>query len=257
MGVRRWYVAVAIVVGVVVMASCVPGTVTTFSEQFGGAALSPRWSLLNRSGDASNSESQCYRPANVTQAGGSLVITTKVDTSCSGHRYTSGMVQWTSANFTFGTLEFRARFAGGKGAWPAVWLLGASCQKSNIYTADNVGTCHWPEVGSQEIDVTEILNSDHTHVHQGLITAGYTGGCNPTTTDVSTNWPVYTLVWALNSLTWKIDGKTTCTIRQHVPTTPMFVMINTAVGGSGGSIDDSTLPAKTYIDYLHVTPLSA
>jgi len=254
MGVRRWYVAFLVALAVVALAGCVPGTVTTFSEGFGGSPLTPRWSVLNRPGDASNHEAQCYRPANVTQASGSLVITTKVDTSCGGYRYTSGMVQWTSANFTFGTLEFRARFAGGTGTWPAVWMLGASCQTSNISTADNVGTCNWPQMGSQEIDVAEILNSDERHVHQGLITANDSGGCDPAATDVSTNWHVYTLVWALDSLTWKIDGQTTCTIREHIPTTPMFVMINTAVGGAAGPIDDSTLPAKTYIDYIRVTP---
>jgi beta-glucanase (GH16 family) len=216
--------------------------------------LGTGWIALNRPGDGSNDEAQCYRPANVVEAGGSLIITSKVDSSCAGHRYTSGMVQWKTANFTFGTLEFRARFAGGVGTWPAVWMLGAGCQKSNASTPDNVGTCNWPGPGSQEIDVAEIYGGGRTSVHQGLITATGTSGCNATTTDVSTNWHVYKLVWAPGSLTWKIDGRTTCTVRENVPITPMFVMINTALGGSsGGTIIDSTLPAQTFVDYLRVT----
>src|SRR6185369_4026631 len=153
---RRLLVFVMLLVVGCVLSSACAGTVTSFDDEFSGATLSKAWTNLNRPGDASNSEAQCYRPANVAQQGGSLVITSKVDTSCAGHRYTSGMVQWKSANFTFGTLEFRARFAGGTGTWPAVWMLGAGCQLSNPTTADNVGICHWPDPGSQEIDVAEI-----------------------------------------------------------------------------------------------------
>lgn len=250
---RHVWLVVLTVVGCLAASACA-GTVTTFSDQFSSAPLDPGWIALNRPGDGSNAEAQCYRPANVVEKGGSLVITTKVDTSCPGHRYTSGMVQWKSANFTFGTLEFRARFAGGTGTWPAVWMLGAGCQKSNVSTPDNVGSCNWPAPGSQEIDVAEIYGGGRTSVHQGLITAAGTAGCNATTSDVSTNWHVYTLVWAPGSLTWKIDGRTTCTLRENVPITPMFVMINTAVGGSsGGPIVDSTLPAQTFVDDLRVT----
>jgi hypothetical protein len=48
-------------------------------------------------------------------------------------------------------------------------------------------------MGSQEIHVAEILNSDERHVHQGLITANHSGGSDPAVSDVSTNWHVSTL----------------------------------------------------------------
>ena len=50
---------------------------------------------------------QCYRPSNLAQTGGSLVITSRLDGSCAGYRYTSGMVQWSSFSFTYGTVECR------------------------------------------------------------------------------------------------------------------------------------------------------
>ena len=67
---------------------------------------------MNRPGDASNSEIGCYKPSNVTQADGLLVIRTASDTSCAGYSYTSGMIQTKSFKFTYGTVEFRAKFRG-------------------------------------------------------------------------------------------------------------------------------------------------
>lgn len=54
---------------------------------------------------------------------------------------------------------------------------------------------------------------------------------------------------------WEIDGATTCTIQQsYVPSTPMFVIINTAIGGvGGGTVDNSTLPQAMSVDYVKVT----
>jgi hypothetical protein len=72
---------------------------------------------------------------------------------------------------------------------------------------------------------------------------------------VSQNWHVYQLVWTPDSLTWKIDGVTTYSVTSGVPSTPMFLLIETALGGiAGGTIDDSTLPQTMLIDYVRVTP---
>jgi beta-glucanase (GH16 family) len=122
---------------------------------------------MNRHGDYSNNELQCYLPNNVAIARGNLVLTTRVETKICGDSehaasdwdFTSAMVQWKTFRFTYGTVEFRAKLAGGKGSWPAVWLLGADCQDSNVTCADNIGTCNWPHPGSDEIDIAEILFS--------------------------------------------------------------------------------------------------
>ncbi len=234
----------------------VPAGTTLLADQFNGTALdTTSWIALNRPGDASNNELECYKPANVTEGGGNLTIHTLADTSCSGYAYTSGMIQTRSFNFTYGTVEFRARFAGGTGTWPAVWLLGANCQQSNITSADNVAPCNWPQTGSDEIDIAEIKNAQLTTVSEGYFAnGGNFGTCTPTVTDVSTNWHTYTLIWAPGELTWKIDGITTCDRTSNIPSTPMFPIINTAVGGTGGgTVDPATLPQQTDIDYLTIT----
>lgn len=150
--------------------------------------------------------------------------------------------------------------AGGRGTWPAVWLLGSNCQQTNVASADNVPPCNRPQPGSDEIDIVEIFGKDSvenglTAVHQSV----HSGDNSPThiayTTDVSQNWHVYQLVWVPGSLTWKIDGVTTYTVTSGVPSTPMFLIIETALGGfGGGSIDNSTLPQTMLVDYVRVTP---
>jgi beta-glucanase (GH16 family) len=87
-----------------------------FDDEFDGTAVNPSlWSVIDRGGDASNHEAQCYLPANVSEGNGNLRITSKVDSSCKGYRHTSGMVQWATATFTYGSIEIRAKQSGGQG----------------------------------------------------------------------------------------------------------------------------------------------
>jgi beta-glucanase (GH16 family) len=229
-----------------------PSGQTVFYDEFKGAGLdTAAWVAMNRPGDASNHETGCYRPSNVATGAG-LALTSKADASCS-FGYTSAMVQWRSYNFLYGTVDVRAKMAGGTGTWPAIWLLGADCQASNVTTPDNVGSCHWPQPGSDEIDIAEILSSDHSHVNQQIHTSSGAPGCGATVSDVSQNWHTYTFVWSKGKAVWQIDGTTTCTITQSVPSTPMFLIINTAMGGDGGgTIDASTLPQTLTVNYVRV-----
>jgi beta-glucanase (GH16 family) len=239
---------------------------TIFYDDFTGATLTTTganaWYVMNRPGDSSNSELQCYFPANVTVANSDLSIVSNYQpgSTCGGSfssSYTSGMVQWNTFNFTYGTVEFRAKMAGGQGTWPAIWLLGANCQSSNESSADNTGACNWPQAGSNEIDITEIKGGDLTTVNQNVVnTAGGWNVCAPTTTDVSQNWHVYQLVWTSSSLTWYIDGTQTCevTSSSFIPSTPMFLIINTAIGGAGGGTPNSSaFPQGMLIDYVKIT----
>ena len=237
-----------------------PGTggSTLFQDEFSGSSVdTSKWTVLKRPGDASNSDLQCYTPNNVSEGGGILDLHTMVDSSCSGYSYTSGAVQ-SNFNFTYGTLEVRAKFPGGQGPWPAIWMLGADCQASNITTADNIGTCAWPTTGSQEIDVAEKV-CGNTCVNQNVFW-GPTPN-NPTQTpchadglsDITTNFHIYTMIWSPGSLVFKIDGVNTCTLTQYVPDKPMFLILNTAVGGAGGAVSNATLPQDFQIDYVRVT----
>ena len=70
---------------------------------------------------------------------------------------------------------------------------------------------------------------------------------------MSQNYHVYDLIWAAGSLIWEIDGEQTCKFTTSIPSHPMFLMINTALGGSGGTVNNASLPQTTSVDYVKVT----
>lgn len=215
-----------------------------------------KWTSMNEFSPR-NSEAECYWPAQNAISGGAFVQTAAAkQTSCSGgsSAYASGELE-SVFKFAFGTVKYHAKFAGGVGTWPAIWLLGANCQPKNGST--KTGGCPWPAAGSNEIDITEIKNGSLTSPWQNVVdTGGSWFTCRPTITDVSKNFHDYEFDWTSSSLVWKIDGATTCTesTASFVPQTPMFLIINVALGGAGGgSITNSTLPQSNTVTSLTVT----
>jgi beta-glucanase (GH16 family) len=226
---------------------------------------------MNEHADVTNSELACYTPANITVSGGYLAETAMAQTAtCLNgmgapagpaggmltEMYTSGAIQMKSFSFLYGTVEVRAKFSGGTGTWPAVWMLGAYCQYPTwLYGVNSHGVsgnpCKWHDPGSDEIDIAEIFSGAGT-VNQ---TIQGDNGCQPAPpSGTPQDWHVYTLNWTSTSVTWAIDGVTGCTLTANVPAYPMFLIINTTVGGvGGGTPDPSTLPQTTSIDYVHVT----
>ena len=253
-----------------------PSGQTSFDDEFNGTSIdTTQWTLLNRQGDLSNSEQECYKPANITESGGFATITDQHLTSsiqCSSqgdttstYNYTSGMMQTTNFNFLYGTLEFRAKPPSAGGQWPAIWLLGSNCQASNILSADNTGLCQWPvdAQSSAEIDVMEefngLANQVNEQIHNGTTANNdsFVNGCYTNVGfDTSTAFHTYDLIWAPNSLIWKVDGVTECTSTSHVPSHPMFILMNLALGGAGGSISNSAFPQAMQVDYIKVIPPS-
>ena len=222
------------------------------SDNFDAPLDTTNWAILDRQGDLSNSELQCYKPANQSVSGGFLMLTIKAQAVVCNSRsyaYTSSMVQWRSFNFRYGTIEVRAKMAGGTGPWPAIWLLGANCQASNLSSADDSGPCVWPQPGSDEIDIAEILDNGRSQVNEQIHSGSNNPGCKPTVSDTSLNYHVYRFEWGPGSAVWKIDGVQTCRVTSSVPSTPMFLILNVA---SHGTI--AGLPQVMTVDYVTVTP---
>ena len=217
-----------------------------------------QWIAFNRAG-AANSNLQCFKPSNVSVAGGYLILTTRVENaSCSSidlplgtFPYTSAFVSMRTFHFLYGTVEFRAKFGGGDrtGAWPTVWMLDSSCQASDPTGTDDA--CN-----GQEIDVAEILDGNFRQVNQQIHVDNFAHneGCSAPVSDASRNFHTYQLVWSPRSLVFKIDGRPTCTLRgEYIPKAAMYVKISVYAGKSGGSIRNESLPWKTLIDYVKVT----
>jgi len=238
-----------------------------FFDNFTRSALSYDWTVISRHGEYAQSETECNIPQQVS-AGSGLTITTAAQTWACGDfnidgsvrhapspwPYITGDVQWTSKNFTYGTVETRAKFpAQATSLWPAIWMLGSNCQVTNIYTAD-VGYSTCPSLGNTgyvEADMVECYGGGWCQFHVANPSFGIGGGCDAVYT-VDTNWHTFVTVWTPASIRQYMDGvlETTCT---HSITYPMFLIIQTQTGGVGGTPNNAALPAQLMVDYVKVT----
>ena len=158
--------------------------------------------------------------------------------------YTSGAITTENKfSFLYGRVDIRVRFPKGQGMWPALWMLTAN--------ADH------------EVDIVEMVN-DPRVVYQTyhLNVPTYNTSvpqCVITNQNLSHAFHVFSLIWNPTSLTWYIDGKQTCRITNNLPKTPMYLLLDAAVGGDWpGSPDITTaFPQSTIIDYVRVYQASS
>jgi hypothetical protein len=147
-----------------------------FYDDFTGTSLSSAWTVISRHGEYAQSETECNVPQMVSVANRNVTITTEAQSTTCGDfnidgtvrhapaswAYITGDIQWTGLNFTYGTIENRAKFPpSATNLWPPTWLLGSNCQVTNVYTADTgYSTCaNLGVTGYTEIDMTECYNS--------------------------------------------------------------------------------------------------
>jgi|GEM_PF-6503273 hypothetical protein len=241
-----------------------------FYDNFTGASLNPAWTVISRHGEYSQNETECNTPGQVVQASGYLTITTIAQSSVCGDfnpdgtvwhapqswPYTTGDLQWKNLNFTYGTVEIRAKFPSlSTSLWPATWLLNSNCQATNPMTGETgVGGC--PGLGATgytEIDMTECYTgSCQFHIANPNFGAG--GGCNtgyPGGVDTSV-WHTFKTVWTSTSISQYMDGVLETSCSQSL-SNPMFLIMQIQTGGTGGTPVNSLLPATLMIDYVKVT----
>ena len=156
------------------------------------------------------------------------------------YQYTSGLIT-TQPSFSqlYGVFEMRARMPGGRGLWPAFWLLPVDRS--------------WPP----EIDVLEILGNDpttlHTNAHSKASGKHTDAPSVIRLPDTSAGFHSYAVDWEADEIRWYFDGVEVA----RVPTPPdmhkpMYMLVNLAVGGHWpGSPDASTsFPAVLAIDWI-------
>ena len=227
------------------------------------------WTVISRHGEYAQDETECNTRKAVKFAKGTLEITTwRQDIRCGDFNldgsvrhtpsvwpYATGDVQWKSFSFTYGTISYRAKFpARDTVTWPAVWLLGRNCQATNPMTAD-VGYSACPSLntpGYTEIDLTECDTENWCQLAIAQPTSFPVCGY-----PVDTRWHTFTFTWAPTAVSISVDGKPTgCRFTRSagydIPSTPMFLIIQTQTGGLGGT--PQNLPAHLYVSNLRVTP---
>jgi len=233
--------------------------VLLWSDEFNGTGLPDPAKWGYEVGFVRNSEKQYYtlnRTQNVRQENGCLVIESLKE-DFQGANYTSASINTLDKTSFNGDIrvEVSAKLPEGKGIWPAIWMMGINrkqvgwpkCSELDImefvgHTPDKVfGTLHWWDSTSTEVNM-----------HKSK-------GSNLTYTDLHTVFHVYSLERKGNTISLFIDGKNYLTFSAPVTayantfTGPLYLLLNTAIGGSwGGVIDDSIFPQKFLIDYVRV-----
>ena len=202
-----------------------------------------------------NQEIQFYtddRRENARVEGGRLVVEARKD-GFEGHPVSSASLTTRGkASWTYGKIEVRAKIPTGRGAWPAIWTLGAGGR--------------WPEDG--EIDIMENVGMDP---EKAVFTVHSTkvGGSDPQSYGASVAVPnlsaafhLYSLEWTPDKIVWRFDGKPVHTYAKSDPhgvawvfDKPQYLILNLAIGGAWGGqqgVDDAIFPSRFEVDYVRV-----
>ena len=159
-------------------------------------------------------------------------------------------------DWKYGRLEVRAKVTNYVGTWPAIWTLGIDCE--------------WPSSG--EVDVMENYGGD--------ILANFAWGTNQRwnaqwdssrhpVANMSPGWVEDFHLWALDwdesQMTISLDGVTLNSINldsvsngsancqgQNPFRQNNYLLLNLALGGAGGSVDQLSFPTRYIIDYVRV-----
>ena len=240
-----------------------------FEDDFSGTKLdktkwfwcypngSPQNCTNNQSGIPYREREQ-YRASQLVESDGALHLVA-VRRSVKPHfPWTSGMVttggpfesgppQPTFA-FKFGYAEMRARLPAGHGFWPAFWLLPASGA-----WPPEIDIMEWQ--GAQPYRDYMTVHFSDKHARDDSLQGIYDGP------NLSSAYHIYGLEWTSSALTWYLDGRA----RFHVtakqieargarfPQTPMYVLINLAIGGWVSPPNRHTpSPAAMTLDYVRI-----
>ena len=200
-----------------------------------------------------NGELQYYAPDRAVVADGVLRLT--ADRRPVGDRSMSSAHVSTEGRKrqTYGRWEIRAKLPSSQGMWPAIWLLPADGS--------------WPP----EIDIIELVGKEPDRVHHsfhwgplrdGLLPwdLGQTSTTHTRSRDYTDTWHDFALEWTPDEIVWYVDGKVahrfgrTPEQREKIPNTPMYLIMNLAVGGfwPGPPGEDTTWPSTMEIDRVRV-----
>lgn len=187
---------------------------------------------------------------------GHLVITARKETF-QGRQYTSARITTEGKqSFKYGKFEARMKLPGGRGLWPAFWMLGT-----------DMPTVGWPNSG--EIDVMEYRGQEPSTVIGTIHGPGYSGGNavskskTLTATRFDNSFHIFTAEWSEERIDFFVDGLLYHTItKDKVPgrwvfDKPFYLILNVAVGGNFVGAPDvfTPFPQTMVVDWVRVYSL--
>ncbi len=238
-----------------------------FSDEFDGGTLDEtKWSKnypnccgFGKGGHTHN-HNAWMAEENVSVSGGNLVITAKAERHPDAPesvnqggkkrvlKYQAGAVHTKGKfEFTYGYMEARVKSTRARGSWPAFWTLNKSGG--------------WPP----EIDILEIPVKDknahkvhHFYYHYGpnWKEEKSFGSSKNENKNLSAAFHKYACDWGPNYMKFYFDGKLVGSYSGRDECKQgykMFLLLNLAVGGWGGSVTDpSAYPDDYVIDWVRV-----
>lgn len=213
-----------------------------WNDDFDSYDFKSRWNLQDWASDK-NEELQYYSPDNLKIRDGHLVIQSKKE-RFKERNYTSGAITTEDIfEFTYGKVEIRAKIPEGTGIFPALWLVNSHNEK-------------WlPEIDIME-NIGQVPNEIYFVVHwtdsNGKKQRDYTTYTSET--NFSDDFHTYGLIWEKENISWTLDGEVVFETKMYSPDTPLFLYMNTAIGGTWpGPPDPNDSSTKEFlIDYVRV-----
>ena len=232
--------------------------------EYTGTPTSSKWTYDVGGSGWGNGEAQYYKSADEDNSyvdDGVLTITA-IKEYFNGNSYTSArLVSTNEGNFTYGKIQVMAKLPGGRGTWPAIWMLPTDWVYGN-----------WPHSG--EIDIMEYVGYDPNIVHGTIHTGAYNHslgtqvGESIVINTAETEFHLYEMDWEPGFIELFVDGvsyavfeynpedNTTIANSEAWPFDEEFhLLMNIAVGGAWGGaqgIDDSIFPQELVVDYVRV-----
>ena len=243
----------------------IDGRTLLFEDAFEGSTLnSNNWSC--EIGNVRNNESQFYRSQNVSIEDGKLVITAKRETHLNKNWTSGSITGQLKKSWLYGRFEAKIKFPNIVGAFGAFWTLGANHWIE--YNADDdpttansrpSGSIPWANCG--EIDITETIPGNATSAQANLWKyGGGSFGTGRSATMASSDWHIYAMEWTSEYIAMLLDGveykrytfsdySSSDVQAYHLA---QYIILNLAVGASGGNPADSTNEMKMYVDWVRV-----
>lgn len=254
-----------------------------WSDEFNGNGIvdAANWNFEN--GFVRNEEVQWYQTDNAFQQDGNLIFEGRKENpfntrlnpnykpNSKNWKKSRQYINYTASSITtrgkqswlYGRFEIRAKVTNQTGTWPAIWTLGNECE--------------WPYNG--EVDIMENYGEN--------ILANFAWGTNKrfkakwdtvrlntikTFVEKDPDWLSKFHIWSMDwdenrmsiyldgvllndvDLNTTINGKYNCS-GQNPFKQKHYLLLNLALGGQGGSVDNLAFPTQYVVDYVRVYQL--
>ena len=214
--------------------------------------------------NSGGSEQQAYtvgRTENVRIENSNLVLEAKKDSYVSGYTWSSGRIDTSGlAGFKYGRLEAKLKYDVVSGAFPAWWTIGTCAYYptgTDVHGVHKSKGTQWAQNG--EIDMFEGRGTN-AEISQGGWYNQDDGKGNlnmvfGTKTIDASQYHVYAVEWTETTMIAYIDGVETG--RKNISDIeswhrPMYLILNMAVGSTGGYPADDCTSMKMAVDWVRV-----